>query len=150
MSAPASYDLNDIMDALATVFDGTPTGETHGGEAETFSAYAEVPGQFEPPAIVLELDTIEWDQNMGDGADSFTIVASVMVDYQDSRGAQRALRAMLSREGGVGKLKAALEASKSLNNLVSYAHMSSVRRIGEITYNDVTYLGAEIDIEVMS
>lgn len=150
MSAPAAYDLNDIMDALKAVFDGTPTGETHGGEAETFNAYSEVPGQIEAPAVVLELDGIEWDENMGDGADSISIVASVMIDFQDDEHAQRSLRAMLSREGGVGKLKAALEASKTLNSLVSYAHMTSVRRIGIIRFNEVDYLGAEIDIEVMS
>jgi hypothetical protein len=50
----------------------------------------------------------------------------------------------------MGKIKAALEADQTLGGLVSYAHMTGVRRIGNVVYNDVAYLGAELPIEVMS
>jgi hypothetical protein len=147
---PASYDLNAVFDALAAVFDGVPTGEAYGGEAETFSAYAEVPGQFTAPGIILELDTLDWDITMGRGEDNFSANMIVLLDYQDGRGAQRRLRAMLSQDGAAGRLKAALEAGKELGGLISYAHMVRLRRFGEINYGDVTYLGAEIEIEIVS
>lgn len=145
-----SYDLNEIADALAAVFDGLPTGDEFGGVGETFNAYAEVPGQIEEPAIVLELDDLSWDATMGAGEDTLTFLATVLVDAQDDDGSQRALRAFLSRDGGVGKLKAALLADQTLGGLVSYAHMPTVRRIGTITYGGVDYLGAELPIEIVS
>lgn len=150
MSTPAAYDLNAVMDALAAVFNGTPTGETFNGEAETFSAYPEVPGQVTVPAVVLDLDDLEWDLTMGDGEDGWTVIASLLLDFQDDQGAQRRMRSMLSRNGGAGKLKATLKANQTLGGLISYAHMTRVRRIGEIVYGDVTYLGAEIEIAMVS
>lgn len=150
MSAPAAYDLNAVADAIATVFDGVSTGETYDGVAQKVTGHSDVPPQPNVPAVVLELETISWDESMGGGADSFTFIATALVQYADSDGAQRSLRSFLSRDGGAGKLKAALEASRTLGGLVSYAHMQTARRIGLITYNDVQYLGAEMVIEVMS
>lgn len=150
VSVPADYDLNAVMDALAAVFDGTPTGETFGGAPETFSAYSEVPGQVSAPAIVLDLDDLQWDLTMGGGEDGFTVIGTLLLDFQDGEGAQRRLRAMLSRSGGLGKLKKALSDNQTLGELISYAHMTRVRRIGEIPYGDITYLGAEIEIAMVS
>jgi hypothetical protein len=148
----ANYDIGEIMDALASVFDGVETGDEIGGVAITLECHPEVTGQVEPPAIVLELDDQSWDLNMGHGADSFAIIALALVQFQDSDNAQRALWAFLSRKASAGavRLKAALEADQTLGGLVSYAIMTGVRNIGIITYNGVDYLGAELLIEVVS
>jgi hypothetical protein len=148
----ASYDLNEILDALAALFQDVTTGDQIGGVAVKISAYADVPDEVITPAVVLELDDLDWDQDMGGGADSFTILASVLVQNADNQGAQRAMRAFLSRKAtaGVARLKAVLEADKTLGGLVSYAHLARVRDIGEITYGNITYLGADLVIEVMS
>lgn len=148
--APASYDLNAVADALADIFDGVTTGVTLNGVAQVVTAYADVPGTVEVPAVVLELDDIQYDMTMGAGMDEFTFLALLLVEYQDEQTAQRALRSFMSRNGGVGKLKAALEADKTLGGLVSVAHMTGVRRIGVIEYGEAAYLGAEIPIEVTS
>lgn len=152
MSAPAEYDLNEVADALAAVFNGLATGDNLAGVAQKVTAYADVPGTIEVPALVLELDDITWDLDMGDGADSFTFIATALVEFQDAKSAQRALRAFMSRKvtSGVGRLKGALEADKTLGGLVSYAHMSNARSIGGISYGGANYLGAELVIEVMS
>lgn len=148
--APASYDLNAVADALADVFDGVATGVTLGGVAQVVTAYADVPGTVAVPAVVLELDDIQYDLTMGAGMDEFTFLALLLVEYQDEQTAQRALRSFMSRDGGFGKLKAALEADRTLGDLVSVAHMTGVRRIGVIEYGSAAYLGAEIPIEVTS
>lgn len=148
----ANYDLNEILDALAAVFQDVTTGNQFGGVNETISAYADVPDEVVTPAVVLELDDLDWDQNMGGGADTFTILMTVLVQNADNQGAQRALRAFLSRKqtAGIARLKAALEEDKTLGGLVSFAHLARVRDIGKITYGDVDYLGADLVIEVMS
>lgn len=147
---PASYDLNEVADALAAVFHNIATGEELNGEPITVTAYADIPGTVEVPALVLELDDIQYDLTMGAGMDEFTFIALIMVETQDEQSGQRALRSFMSRDGGLGKLKTALENDKTLGGLVSDAHMTNVRRIGNITYGDATYLGAEIPIEVTS
>jgi len=152
MPAPANYELNEVFDALADTWDGLETGQDFGGVAQVLACYAEVVGQVNVPAMVLELDDLDWDLEMGDGADAFTIVATVLLKTQESKGAQRALRTFLSRRAGSGvaRLKAALKANQTLGGLVSYAHMTSVRRVGLINYNAVDYQGAELVIEVVS
>lgn len=147
---PADYDLNAVFDALAEVFDGTPTGESFSGSGETFSAYSEVPGQVSAPAVILELDTLDWDMTMGAGEDEFSGTLTLLLDYQDGRGAQRRMRSMLSRNGAAGRLKAALAAEQTLGGLVSYVHMVRLRRFGVIPFGGVDYLGAEIELEIVS
>lgn len=148
----ASYDLNEIFDALADTFDGTPTGDTIGGVPVQLECYSEVVGQVEPPAIVLDMDGQGWDLNMGSGADSISVIALLLVTFEDSEGAQRTLRSFLSRKdtSGLFRIKRALLANQSLGGLVSYAIITNTRSVGIITYNGVDYLGAELVIEVMS
>jgi hypothetical protein len=148
----AAYDIEEIMDALAATFNGQPTGDTIGGQTITLMCSAEVIGEVEPPAIVLEIDNQEFDLSMAGGADSFQVTALALVTYQDTDQAQRLLWRFLSRKptSGLMRLKATLLANQSLGGLVSYAHLANVRSIGQVVYNGVDYLGAELIIEVMS
>jgi hypothetical protein len=148
----ANYDLNDIFDAIAATFDGVPTGDTIGGAPITLECHAEVAGAINPPSIVLDFDGQDWNLNMGRGADSFTIVAALMVTYNENENSQRTLRSFLSRKRSAGlfRIMAALEANQTLNGLVSYAIITSTRSVGIVTYDGVDYLGAELIIEVTS
>jgi hypothetical protein len=152
VSAPADYDLNAVADALAALFTGVATGDSLAAVASVLSAYSEVPDSITVPALVLELDSLDWDQSMQRGADAFTFVATVLVSSSESAVGQRALRTFLSAKAtaGVARLKAILEANRTLGGLVSYADMTQVRRLGLITFAGTPYLGAEIDIEVVS
>lgn len=148
----ASYDLNEILDALAAIFQDMSTGLEFGGVEEKLTAYADVTSEPTTPAIVLEVDDIVWDESMGGGADTFIVLATILVQAADTVGAQRAMRSFLSRKptSGMFRIKTALEADRTLGGLVSYAHLARVRDIGQITYNDIRYLGADLVIEVMS
>lgn len=147
-----AYDLNEIFDACARTFNGLDTGDDLNGQSRTVTGYAEVVGNIQVPAVVLELDDITFDLEMGDGADGLSIMATVLVQTADAKSAQRALRAFLSRKptAGVARLKAALEANPTLDGTVSYAVLGTVRRIGNITYDGVDYLGAELVIEAVT
>lgn len=152
MSAPASYDLNAIFDALAEKLNGLETGQEIGGQGQTLTAYSEVVGNIQAPAIVLELDDVAYDLTMQNGADGISVVATCLIQNVDASGAQRALRTFMSRAeaAGVGRLKAVLDEDTTLGGLVSYVQFSGVRRVGTLTYDGVDYLGAELIIEVMS
>jgi hypothetical protein len=152
VSAPAEYDINEIMDALQDRFDGLATGDEIGGEPVTLTAYSEVPGNVQVPAIVLELDDIAWDRTMGNGQDELTIMATVLVQDVDTESAQRALRSFLSRKPGTGfaRLKATLEEDPTLGGLVSYVQMGTARQMGRITYDRVEYMGVALPLEVVS
>jgi hypothetical protein len=152
MSAPAEYDINEIFDALQARFMGMETGDEIDGQPLTLNAYAEVVGNVQAPAMVLELDDIAWDENMGSGADGLIIMATVLVQDVDSKGAQRALRAFLSRKPGAGlqRLKATLEEDVTLGGLVSYVHMGQARQVGRITYDGTDYMGVALPLEVVS
>lgn len=148
----AKYEIEQIMEAIAALFDGIETGDEVGGVPITLECHAEVVAEVQPPSVVLELDDLTWDLNMGHGADGFTIAALALVTYQDMDNAQRALWRFLSRKNvnGVTRLKKVLEDDQTLGGLVSYAILTTVRNIGIITYAGVDYLGAEMIIEVIS
>jgi hypothetical protein len=152
MSAPAEYDINEIFDALAALFNGLETGDEIGGQAQTITAYPEVAGNIATPAMVLELDDIAWDETMGDGSDGLIIMATVLVQDVETKGAQRALRSFLSRKetAGMARLKATLAADETLGGLVSFVHMGQARQIGRITYDQVDYMGVALPLEVVS
>jgi hypothetical protein len=152
MSAPAAYDLNAVFDAIQQRLDGVETGLEMSGVAQIITAYAEVVGNIQVPAVVLELDDISWDQTMGDGEDEFTIMMTVLVQDVDTKGAQRALRSFLSRAPGAGlaRLKALLEDEPTLGGLVSYVRLGASRQMGRITYDQVDYMGVALPLEVVS
>lgn len=146
------YDLEEVMEALAALFNGVETGDEIGGVAITMECHADMTGQIEPPSILLEIDDLAWDLNMGRGADGFSVSALVLVTYQDMDQAQRLLWRFLSRKStsGLMRIKAVLEADQTLGGLVSYAVLTTVRNIGTVNVNAVDYLGAELIIEVVS
>jgi hypothetical protein len=152
MSAPANYDLNEIVDALVARYQSMDTGEDIGGQNIQVAAYGEIVGDVQPPALLFELNDLDWDLNMGNGADGISLIGTYLVQNVDARGAQRALRTALSRKpsGSVLRIKALLEQDPTLGGLVSYVILRTPRSIGRITYDGVDYLGAELVFEVIS
>jgi hypothetical protein len=152
VSAPATYDLNAIFDAIADLMNGLETGVKLDGRAQIITAYSEVLGNVQAPAIVLELEDVTYDLAMGNGADGISIVATCLIQTADTKTAQRALRTFMSRQetAGVARLKAVMDEDTTLGGLVSFVQFGTVRRIGTLTYDGVDYLGAELIFEVMS
>lgn len=152
MSAPAAYDLNAVFDALQGLYNGLATGETMEGRAQHLTAYSEVEGNVQTPAMILELDDIAWDQTMGGGQDVITIMATILVQNVETKDAQRQLRSFLSRAPGAGmaRIKAILAEDDTLGGLVSYVQMGQARQMGKITFDNVDYLGVALPLEVVS
>lgn len=145
----ATYDLNAIADALAEVFQGLQSS-VFTGQQWTITASSEAAGVVSEPAVVIELDDVTYDASMGRGADEFVFLAYLVVSGSDTTSGQRLVRQMLSSGGAVNRLKDALEVDSTLGGLVSYAHMTGTRSIGNIIYNGTEYLGATLEIAVMS
>lgn len=145
----ASYDLNEIADALATAVNGVDA-YIISGEQQELTATADVGGVANVPAVAFELDDLDWDVTMARGADSFTFLAYLLVSSADSPSGQRLVRQLLSTGGLAGSVKDALEVDNTLGGLVSYAVATGTRTIGNINYAGVDYLGATIVIEVLA
>lgn len=145
----ATYDLNAIADALEARFEGVSMFQVNGLDVP-LNVTSEVDGQVQIPALVILLDDIDWDLTFQRGADAFTFLVQVLLQSADSEGGQRILRSALST-GGVGtRIKDLLNQDKTLGGLVSYADMAGTRRIGNIQYSGIDYVGAEILIEVVA
>lgn len=145
----ATYDLNAIADALEARFEGASMFQVNGLDVP-LNVTSEVDGQVQIPALVILLDDIDWDLTFQRGADAFTFLVQVLLQSADSPGGQRILRSALST-GGVGtRIKDLLNQDKTLGGLVSYADMAGTRRIGNIQYSGIDYVGAEILIEVVA
>lgn len=145
----ADYDLNAIADALRDLFQGEVMYVV-GGVSVPLNAFSEVQGQVQAPALVIDLDDVDWDLTFQRGADAFTFLVSVLLQSADSTNGQRILRAALST-GGIGtRIKDVMETDKTLGGLVSYADMVGTRKVGVIQYGGVEYVGAELIIEVVA
>lgn len=145
----ADYDLNAIADALRDLFQGEVMYVV-GGVNVPLNAFSEVQGQVQAPALVIDLDDVDWDLTFQRGADAFTFRVSVLLQSADSTNGQRILRAALST-GGIGtRIKDVMETDKTLGGLVSYADMVGTRKVGVIQYGGVEYVGAELIIEVVA
>jgi hypothetical protein len=143
----ADYDLNAIADALAATFQQLAMFRVDSTDVP-LNAYAEPVGVPTMPAIVMELDDLDWDIVMARGGDEFVFVATVLFSDADNVWGQRALRSALSTGGLANRMKDALEANQELGGQVSYAVMTGARRVGRFTYAGAEYIGAELVIEV--
>jgi hypothetical protein len=148
----ADYDLNEIADALATAVQGLDTYVIDGQQQEV-TATGDVQGVANVPAIAFELDVVDWDITMARGADAFTFLAYLLVSSADSPSGQRLVRQLLSTGGLAGRVKDALnpaDGDRTLGGLVSYAHVTGTRTIGNINYAGADYQGAVLEIEVVA
>jgi hypothetical protein len=145
----AEYDLNAIADALAAVWQGMPT-DTYDGRQQSVNAFAEVEGNVPVPAIVIELDDVNWDLTFDRGVDSFTFLAHLIVAEAGSEEGQRLVRKLLSSGGLAHSVKDRLEEDKTLGGLVSYAVTQRTRSVGRITYAGADYQGVTLAIEVVT
>lgn len=145
----ADYDLNEIADALRDRFQGVVMFQVDSTNVP-LNVISDVEGQVTAPAMVIELDDIDWDLTFSRGSDAFRFLVSILLQSADSGNGQRILRSALST-GGVGtRIKDVLHQDETLGGLVSIAHLAGTRRIGVIQYAGLDYIGAEMIIEVVA
>jgi len=106
-----------------------------------------IPGQVNGPAAVVELEAISYDSAMARGADDYVFVVRLVVGTAVDRVGQDKLDGYLAGSG-VSSIKAAIEADESLGGIAGPTQVASVRSYGLIEYAGVTYVGAELIVEV--
>lgn len=145
----ANYDLNAMADAMRDLFQGEIMFQVNGLDVP-LNVYSEVQGQAQVPAMVIELDDVDYDVTFARGSDDFTFFGIVLLQAADGTNAQRILRSALSSGGVATRVKDVLQANQNLSGTCSYAVMTGTRKIGTIQYAGLDYVGAELVIEVVA
>lgn len=131
--------LSAMRDGIKTRLDTIPSlaGRVH----DT------IPGQINPPAAVIRLDTLAFDSTMDGDSDDFLFIASVFVATGVDRVAQDNLDAYLAGSGPTS-VRAAIAADDTLGGACAYASVIEARNYGLVEYAAVQYLGVDFVIEV--
>ncbi|SRR5216684_3444706 len=112
----------------------------------------EAKDQISPPvAVILAGQPVVTYGNTMDG--TFTVNLRVLIAISDAapdEKVQRALDAYLGIGGGTGagSIAGAIQADPTLGGVVHYAEAVSAGNYGRISYNDITYFGARIDVQI--
>ena len=130
-------DLSAIRQALADKM-----GNVYG-----LRSSATMPDAPRPPQAVILPDRIEYDLDMGRGADTFFFLVTVIVGRADDRAAQNNLDRFVS---GSDSIKAAIEADMTLGGVVNFARVTEMTNYRQINVGDTIYLGAEFEVEVVA
>lgn len=139
MAAPA---VTDVRNLIAARLSSIPKLRGHGY----------VPGQFSPPAAIVGLPRIAYDETFQRGTDRHTYTVWVVVARQTDRTSEQQVAAYLSATGAQS-VKAALRADKTLGGAVSDLHVVRGEpvdfRFGEAGQEQV-YVGAEFEVVVIA
>lgn len=112
----------------------------------------EAKDQISPPvAVILPGQPIVSYGDTIDGA--FTVNLRVLIAISDAapdEKVQRALDAYLGigTNAGAGSIAGAIQQDPTLGGVVHYAVALAAGNYGRISYNDVTYFGARVDVRV--
>jgi hypothetical protein len=134
--------LSDIRSALGARI-ATGTG---------LRVLPEARDQISPPvAVVLPGQPVVVYGATMDGA--LTVNLRVLIAISDAapdEKVQRALDAYLGigTGAGTGSVAGAIQADPTLGGVVHFAEAISVSNYGRISYNDITYFGARMDVQI--
>lgn len=113
-------------------------------------AYAHVPGQLSPPAVVVGEWSCEYDETLGRGWDRWRFRARLVVAPTTDHSAERKLDSFFA-SSGVSSIKAALEADQTLGGRASTVRVARVGPAPQVvTLGQQEYIGCDIEIEVMA
>lgn len=130
-------DIAAVRDAIADRFSTIPK----------LTGLKTVPGQITPPAVLVLLESINFDSTM-DGCDEYTFVGLIVVSRTHERVGQDTLFGYLARTGEQS-VKAVFEADPTLGGLVEDACVTEVRAPGDTEIGDISYYGVPVVIQVM-
>jgi hypothetical protein len=108
--------------------------------------------QISPPvAVILPGQPVVTYGATMDGA--FTVNLRILVALSDAppdEKVQRALDAYLGigTNAGTSSIAGAIQADPTLGGVVHFAEAISAGNYGRISYNDITYFGARIDVQI--
>jgi hypothetical protein len=103
-----------------------------------------IPSEITPPAVAIEIESIDYDTTMDRGSDDVTWVATLFESKTSERVSQDRLFAYMSG-AGPKSVKAAFEANTTLGGLVFDVSVAEARQpgttpVGAIEYNVVQFV----------
>lgn len=114
----------------------------------TIHALEKVPGVVgQLPTAFPMPGTIEFDETMNRGVDSYSFRVRLLVSRTTDNLAQEHLDPYLAGSGS-SSVKAAIEGDGTLGGAADWTRVSRVTRYGDIDHNGISYLGADFDVEV--
>lgn len=111
------------------------------------NAHATAPGMVVVPAAFPLPGTIEFDETMNRGVDSYTFTVRVLVGRAVDKVAQEKLDPYLAGSG-TSSIKAAIEGDGTLAGAADWTRVTRVSRYGDIDHAGEGYLGADFTVEV--
>lgn len=116
---------------------------------EGLRGVAEVPSELMPPMGFIKPASIGFDATMGRGSDAVEFKLYILVSKTWSRATQKQLDGFLAGSGPTS-VKAAIEEGNTLDGVVDWVRVVSLDDYGPIDFGDLSYLGAELTVEVMA
>ena len=129
--------LSEIRDAMGTALGAVPN----------LRVRPLIPALVTPPMAVVQPQQIEYDLNARNGVNRYTFTVTVFVTKADDRSAQLRVDPFVA-PSGVGSVKAALEADRTLGGVVDTLRVTNVSNYSSTDANDVLYLAVDFEVEV--
>lgn len=133
MAATISEAAAGIRDRLATI--------------NGLRVHEYIPDTINPPMAIVGLDQVDYHGSFGGGDPVYTFTVTVIVARVSERTAQTKLDAYASWSG-TSSIRAAIEADKTLNGVVSTLNVPTAGNIQAIQSNEVTYLAIDFTVVV--
>lgn len=115
------------------------------------SVYSTAPGQVNTPAAVVLYGepVIAWDESNDRTADRIALRIMLLAARFDDQLAQDVLDGYLAGSGA-SSIKSAAESDDTLGGVASWVWVSQVSQVGPVDWADIRYLGAMLEVEVMT
>lgn len=139
-------DLTTVRQALADVLNGV------GPAGQGIRASADMQSTVNPPAAIITLPpgtSLQYQAMNGSGppAGLYTLRVTILATIGDNTAADKLLAAYLSTSGP-GSLIAAIDADPRLGGAAEWAVVTAVHGYGWIEWAGITYLGAQMAVQV--
>lgn len=136
------------MASVSSIRDGL---KTRLATVSGLNAYDTVPGDIVPPAAIVAPGNpvVMYDLTMGRGGDTLRFVITLLISDVVDDMAQDTLDAYLAGSGS-SSIKTAVEADETLGGVAHFAVVTQVNSYGLLEWAGVSYLGAELLVEVVA
>lgn len=109
--------------------------------------YEYLADSFQPPAAMVNIDTVDYHQAFRGGDSVYTFTITVFVARAEERTAQRKLDEYLSYSGQKS-VREAIESDMSLGGRIQACVVESGGNIAAVQVNEATYLSIEFTVTV--
>jgi len=130
--------VQQAADGLAAALEAIPA----------MRAWADQPDNITPPCAVVVLDGVPtYHGAQQGGLPTYEFRVQVIVDNLDNKSAFTRLNGLMSYDGA-DSVRAAIEADKTLGNVVQTTRVDRAENIGQVEQGQVRYLAVDIIVTV--